>query len=213
MMMGRPPMDSGADRTTPMGPGGEFDLIRALLGESEDLGPAVLVGPGDDAAVLQTGRLVVSTDLSVEDVHFRRSWISFEEVGFRAVTVAASDLAGKFIHQTRSAGSLRKLPGCAMLNLTRSLSILDGIEAHVRSLTAIAIGLWPGWVLQFSGAPYRGLKGGEINMEVQSTLETVSGYEQLFEQVKARVGDKDVAQAGSSKSEDSAHTSWSASET
>ena len=53
----------------------------------------MLVGPGDDAAVLQGGRLVVSTDLSVEDVHFRRSWVSLEEIGFRAVTAAASDLA------------------------------------------------------------------------------------------------------------------------
>jgi thiamine-monophosphate kinase len=76
-----------------MGPGREFDLIRALVGESDALGAAVLVGPGDDAAVLQVGRLVVSTDLSVEDVHFRRSWISLEEVGFRAVMAAASDLA------------------------------------------------------------------------------------------------------------------------
>jgi len=78
---------------TPMGPGREFDLIRALVGESGALGPAVLVGPGDDAAVLQVGRLVVSTDLSVEDVHFRRSWVSLEEIGFRAVMAAASDLA------------------------------------------------------------------------------------------------------------------------
>ena len=84
---------SGTDRITPMGPGREFDLIRALVGESDALDPAVLVGPGDDAAVLQVERLVVSTDLSVEDVHFRRSWISLEEAGFRAVVVAASDLA------------------------------------------------------------------------------------------------------------------------
>ncbi len=83
----------GTDGTTPMGPGREFDLIRALIGESDASAPAVLLGPGDDAAVLQVGRLVVSSDLSVEDVHFRRSWVSLEEVGFRAIIAAASDLA------------------------------------------------------------------------------------------------------------------------
>ena len=76
-----------------MGPGGEFDLIRALLDDPAALCPAVLVGPGDDAAVLRVDRLVVTTDLAVEDVHFRRSWVSIEEVGFRAVMSAASDLA------------------------------------------------------------------------------------------------------------------------
>lgn len=88
-------------RTTPMGSGAEFDLIRMLVGEPEGYNPvhspAVSMGPGDDAAVLLSrslaGQLVVSTDLSVEDVHFRRSWVSFEEVGFRAVMAAASDLA------------------------------------------------------------------------------------------------------------------------
>jgi len=76
-----------------MGEGREFDFIRRLIGDPGVFGPAVLLGPGDDAAVLDPGRLVVSTDLSVEDVHFRRSWISLEEVGFRAVMAAASDLA------------------------------------------------------------------------------------------------------------------------
>lgn len=78
-----------------LGPGGEFDLIRRFI-EGENAGPAlegdVAVGPGDDAAVLRDG-WVVATDLSVEDVHFRRVWISDEEIGWRAGAVALSDLA------------------------------------------------------------------------------------------------------------------------
>ena len=93
--------DSGKGRTSPMGSGAEFDLIRMFVGEPDGDGPVedslVSMGPGDDAAVLLSkslaGQLVVSTDLTVEDVHFRRSWISLEEVGFRAVVAAASDLA------------------------------------------------------------------------------------------------------------------------
>ena len=52
----------------------------------------VLVGPGDDAAVLRGG-LAASTDLSVEGVHFRFEWVSAREAGFRAATAALSDMA------------------------------------------------------------------------------------------------------------------------
>lgn len=75
-----------------LGPGGEFDLIRRFLGEGSPPGPGVVLGPGDDAAVLEGG-WVLSTDLSVEDVHFRRSWVGDEEIGYRAAAAALSDLA------------------------------------------------------------------------------------------------------------------------
>lgn len=83
-----------------LGKGAEFDLIRRFVGgdDASAVGGAagdargIAVGPGDDAAVLQDG-WVVTTDLSVEDVHFRRSWITDEEVGWRAAAVALSDLA------------------------------------------------------------------------------------------------------------------------
>ncbi|HSG08212.1 MAG TPA: thiamine-phosphate kinase [Longimicrobiales bacterium] len=79
-------------RTVALGPGGEFDLIRRFLLGAGDDSPEVVVGSGDDAAVLHGG-WVVSTDLSVEDVHFRRAWLRDEEVGFRAAAAALSDLA------------------------------------------------------------------------------------------------------------------------
>ncbi len=75
-----------------LGAGGEFDLIRQFVAGEENGWDEIMVGPGDDAAVLRDG-WVVTTDLSVEDVHFRRSWISDEEVGFRAAAVALSDVA------------------------------------------------------------------------------------------------------------------------
>jgi len=75
-----------------LGSGREFDLIRAFLGDPEGLPAGVEIGPGDDAAVLEGG-WVVSTDISVEDVHFRRSWLTDEEIGYRAAAAALSDLA------------------------------------------------------------------------------------------------------------------------
>ncbi len=56
----------------------------------------VRIGPGDDAAVLRPqagGDVVVSCDMSVEDVHFRRAWLTWEEIGWRSVASALSDLA------------------------------------------------------------------------------------------------------------------------
>src|SRR5690606_310123 len=76
-----------------LGSGAEFDLIRRFLERSRPPGKDVLVGPGDDCTVLEAGRLAVSADLSIEDVHFRRAWITPEEVGYRAAMASLSDLA------------------------------------------------------------------------------------------------------------------------
>ena len=77
---------------TRLGPGGEFDIVR----EMQRRWGTLARGLGDDAAILDVPaghRLVVSTDASVEDVHFRRGWLSPEEIGWRATAAALSDLA------------------------------------------------------------------------------------------------------------------------
>jgi thiamine-monophosphate kinase len=54
----------------------------------------VRVGIGDDAAVLDDGPLdVVTTDMLVEDVHFRRDFCDPEDIGWRAVIASLSDIA------------------------------------------------------------------------------------------------------------------------
>ena len=75
-----------------LGPGREFDAIRALVAK---WGSAAH-GIGDDAAVLDVPageRVVVSTDTSVENIHFRREWLTPAEIGWRATMAALSDLA------------------------------------------------------------------------------------------------------------------------
>lgn len=79
--------------TVALGPGAEFDRIRAV---ARALGDHV-AGLGDDCALLPPGRgtLAVSTDTSVEGVHFRLDWIRLEDAGWRAVAAALSDLAAE----------------------------------------------------------------------------------------------------------------------
>jgi thiamine-monophosphate kinase len=78
--------------STPLGPGREFDVIRDLLRHWGDRARGV----GDDAAIIDVPageRLVVSTDSSVEDRHFKRAWLTPREIGYRATAAALSDLA------------------------------------------------------------------------------------------------------------------------
>ena len=54
----------------PLGPGGEFDLIRAIADRLGARGAHL----GDDCALIPAGEdsLVLSTDMSIEGVHFHR---------------------------------------------------------------------------------------------------------------------------------------------
>ena len=72
---------------------GEFPLIDALTALFPQ-GEHVLVGPGDDAAVLRirNGHVVVSTDVLVEGRHFRRDWASATDIGHRAAAANLSDV-------------------------------------------------------------------------------------------------------------------------
>ncbi|MEU5878081.1 thiamine-phosphate kinase [Spirillospora sp. NPDC047279] len=70
---------------------GEFELI-ARLTRRLPQGPAIELGPGDDAAVVAApdGRVVATTDLLVEGRHFRRDWSGPYDIGRKA---AAQNLA------------------------------------------------------------------------------------------------------------------------
>lgn len=72
---------------------GEFALVNALT-ERFAQGEQVLVGPGDDAALLRirNGHVVVSSDMLVEGNHFRRDWSDARDVGRRAAAQNLSDI-------------------------------------------------------------------------------------------------------------------------
>jgi thiamine-monophosphate kinase len=66
--------------------------IRARQGSSTS---RLLVPPGDDCAVVAPSGtpLALTTDALVEDVHFRRGWLDWRQLGRRAIAVNLSDLA------------------------------------------------------------------------------------------------------------------------
>jgi thiamine-monophosphate kinase len=76
---------------------GEFSLIASIRRRMEGrYPPEVALGIGDDCAVLQpqAGReWVITTDTQVEDVHFRRAWLTPYQIGWRAMAVNLSDIA------------------------------------------------------------------------------------------------------------------------
>ncbi len=57
---------------------------------------ALALGIGDDCALLRRPKgqeIVLTTDLSLENVHFRRDWHPAESVGHRCLARGLSDLA------------------------------------------------------------------------------------------------------------------------
>ena len=117
---------------------GEFGLIGALA-ERFPQGDHVLIGPGDDAAVVAVpdGRVVVSTDLHVDTRHFRRDWASAAEIGHR---VAAANLSDLNAMGGRATALTIGLAAPADLPAAWALELADGIVAECALVGASVVG-------------------------------------------------------------------------
>jgi thiamine-monophosphate kinase len=118
-----------------LGAGTEFDRIRAIaaaLGESA----ATL---GDDCAVIVPGpgRIVMSTDMSVEGIHFRTAWLEPEEIGWRAAAAALSDLAAA---GADCIGLLAALTVPDEADAAQLVAVMRGMGAAVRSVGGQVLG-------------------------------------------------------------------------
>ena len=73
---------------------GEFGLIEHLTKHFEINQPSTLKGIGDDAAVLdfKDKKVVVSTDIMVEGVHFDLAYMPLKHLGYKAVVTNVSDI-------------------------------------------------------------------------------------------------------------------------
>lgn len=76
-------------------PNSEQEFLRVIDRHFPNHAPGLLLGRGDDCAILEPGGpFCVSTDIFVEDAHFRRAYFSPADIGHKALAAAASDLAG-----------------------------------------------------------------------------------------------------------------------
>ncbi|MBI4806319.1 MAG: thiamine-phosphate kinase [Desulfovibrio sp.] len=73
----------------------EDQFLAAISARFSNQHPHMQLGRGDDCAVLACPESVaLTTDLFVEDVHFRKSYFSPQDVGYKALAVNISDIAG-----------------------------------------------------------------------------------------------------------------------
>lgn len=85
--------DDASGETPTLQQSGEFAVIEALVAGRRQP-DAVLIGPGDDGAVVSfgDGRTVVSTDMLVQDRHFRLDWSTPHDVGRKAIAQNVADI-------------------------------------------------------------------------------------------------------------------------
>lgn len=117
---------------------GEFGLIDALTARMPQ-GPDVLLGPGDDAAVVAAadGRVVASTDVLVQGVHFRTDWSSATDVGHKA---AAANLADIVAMGARPTALLLGLAVPPDLPAQWALDLAEGLAAEAATAGACVVG-------------------------------------------------------------------------
>jgi thiamine-monophosphate kinase len=126
---------------------GEFGLIARiaerlakatpeLVGDGQ---PSVLLGPGDDAAVVAApdGRVVVSTDVLVDGRHFRRDWAGPVDIGRRAAAANLADIAAMGARPTALVVALSMPPE---LEAAWVEGLADGLAAESATVGAAVVG-------------------------------------------------------------------------
>lgn len=84
---------------------GEFGLIKHLTGDLKPVQPSTLKGVGDDCAVMDFGkvqgdkvqstkdlRVLMTTDMLLEGIHFNLEYVPLKHLGYKAAVVNFSDI-------------------------------------------------------------------------------------------------------------------------
>lgn len=112
---------------------GEHGLLARIRNRVPPSPADVLVGIGDDAAVVTTARneqTVMTTDALVEGIHFDRRWSTPADVGHKALAVNLSDLA-----------AMGATPRWALLSLVLPETwLVEDVEALIDGFVTLAAG-------------------------------------------------------------------------
>jgi thiamine-monophosphate kinase len=118
---------------------GEFGLIDRIRARRATHGEDVVLGIGDDCAVLRRGAVleVLTTDCLVEGSHYEHTWLSMVDIGWKALAVNVSDIA-----------AIGGIPKHALVTLllpddftTKQIDeIYDGIEACGKETGVVVVG-------------------------------------------------------------------------
>lgn len=118
---------------------GELALLEHLKKRFEQKSKKVLVGIGDDSAVINQiqKNLLVTTDMMVEGVHFNRRFITPYQLGYKLISINVSDIY-----------AMGGVPHYILLNIAASKKtdknvieqFLDGVKDAQRRYNAILIG-------------------------------------------------------------------------
>lgn len=115
---------------------GERGLIARIAAAVPPAPPAVVVGVGDDAAVVEPDRgklTVATTDTLVERIHFDRAWCSPADVGHKALAVNLSDLAAMGAQPRHALLSLALPAACPAPDVDAMLESLLALAGRCRT--------------------------------------------------------------------------------
>ena len=115
--------------------GGEFALIQRLADRVPGRSSTLVTGIGDDAAVIETAPppaplLLVTTDMLVENCHFKAQWATPRQIGIKAAECNASDIAAMGGRPSWMFVSLCLRSDC---DVEWPEALYDGIAASCRS--------------------------------------------------------------------------------
>lgn len=114
---------------------GEFELvekIKKIIYPKRKGKGSLITGPGDDAFVAKLSPdflLVATKDLLIEDVHFRTSWTTPQDLGYKSIAVNLSDLAAM--------GAVRPLYALVGLALPGDIPV-DFVEKLYKGMCVIS---------------------------------------------------------------------------
>ncbi len=155
----------------------EFDLIARI--ESilpRDLPSDIIIGPGDDTAVVLPDKDIaqlLTTDMQVEDRHFKLDWIKPYTLGKRVITVNLSDIAAMGGNPSYALVSLC-LPDHLSIDFFDQL--IKGMRDQMAVYDASIIG--------------GNLSGGSDKLIVDITMLGEAKPDRIITRSNARIGDK-----------------------